>query len=93
MADYDVTGVTFSYEPTRHITMICGTGPEGAWKRTPDQVAQKLRAKQDRYFVRLPGQPVTELHPHQSPNGNWFVSTSPDKTKANNLELLPECPT
>lgn len=89
--DFQVTCINkvIRFDPRSAITHLGGTGPNGPWRNTQENVIAAIKAGHRFYVARLGH--VVFLQIRISPFGNEYVKTEADADTPDNLLHLPEC--
>jgi hypothetical protein len=80
------------YSDHEAITRVGGVRGNGTtFNITREQCADDIRLKRDSYFVQVGRDKVDVIAYQRSVGGPWFIKTTPDATKKDNLLSLRDC--
>lgn len=80
------------YSDHEAITRVGGVrANQTSFNITREQCADDIRFKREDYFVQVGGYKVDVTAYQRTGGGPWFIKTTPDATKKDNLLSLREC--
>jgi hypothetical protein len=88
--EHRITCATFAYHRGhRYIAIIGGPGHDKPWVMLVDHAIERVRSGELSFWTRAGGERA-DVHVGVSETNNAFLTTSPDGTTRNNLDVLAE---